>query len=80
MHPDTHKIRKGVGHRIKVRRVELDLQQKDLGALVGVPQSQISEWEIGRRALKIEQAMALAKALKTTVAYLAGETKSRGAS
>jgi transcriptional regulator with XRE-family HTH domain len=54
--------------------VDLDLQQKELGALVGVPQSQISEWEIGRRALKIEQAMDLAKALKTTVGYLAGES------
>jgi transcriptional regulator with XRE-family HTH domain len=70
---NTEVIRKEIGHRIKVRRVDLDLQQKELGALVGVPQSQISEWEIGRRALKIEQAMKLAKALKTTVGYLAGE-------
>ncbi len=70
---DTETIRKQVGHRIKVRRVELDLQQKELGALMKVPQSQISEWEIGRRALKIEQAIVLAQALKTTVGYLAGE-------
>jgi len=71
---NTEAVRKQVGHRIKVRRVVLDLQQKELGALVGVPQSQISEWEIGRRALKIEQAMEIAKALKTTVGYLAGES------
>lgn len=71
---NTEANRKQVGHRIKVRRVDLDMQQKELGALVGVPQSQISEWEIGRRALKIEQAMELAKALKTTVGYLAGES------
>jgi transcriptional regulator with XRE-family HTH domain len=71
---NTEAVRKQVGHRIKVRRVDLDMQQKELGALVGVPQSQISEWEIGRRALKIEQAMDLAKALKTTVGYLAGES------
>jgi transcriptional regulator with XRE-family HTH domain len=70
---NTEAVRKQIGHRIKVRRVDLDLQQKELGALVGVPQSQISEWEIGRRALKIEQAMELAKALKTSVGYLAGE-------
>lgn len=71
---NTEAVRKQVGHRIKVRRVDLDLQQKELGALLGVPQSQISEWEIGRRALKIEQAMEIAKALKTTVGYLAGES------
>jgi transcriptional regulator with XRE-family HTH domain len=71
---NTEAVRKQVGHRIKVRRVVLDLQQKELGALVGVPQSQISEWEIGRRALKIEQAMEIAKALKTTVGYLVGES------
>ena len=74
---DAAAIRKQVGHRIKVRRVELYLKQEDLGARVGVPQSQISEWEIGRRALKIEQAMELAKALDTTVGYLAGEAERR---
>lgn len=76
---DAAAIRKQVGHRIKVRRVELYLKQEDLGARVGVPQSQISEWEIGRRALKIEQAMELAKALDTTVGYLVGEAESREA-
>jgi transcriptional regulator with XRE-family HTH domain len=67
-------IRKRVGHRIKVRRVELDMKQVELGALVGVTQVHISEWEIGRRALRVEQAMQLAAALKTTVGYLVGET------
>ena len=72
---DSTAIRKQIGHRIKVRRVELDLKQEDLGARLGVPQSQISEWEIGRRALRIEQALDLAKALDTTVGYLAGEVE-----
>lgn len=66
-------IRMQVGHRIKVRRVELDLKQEALGQRLGVPQSQISEWEIGRRALRIEQAIALAQALDTTVGRLVGE-------
>lgn len=74
---DSTAIRKQIGHRIKVRRVELDLKQEDLGVRLGVPQSQISEWEIGRRALRIEQAMDLAKALDTTVGYLAGEVDRR---
>ncbi len=79
MHPDTHETRKKIGHRIKVRRVELYMQQKDLGALVGVTQTHISEWEIGRRALRVEQALELAKALKTTVGYLVGESETRDA-
>ena len=79
MHPDTDQTRKTIGHRIKVRRVELDLKQEELGDLVGVTQAHISEWEIGRRALRIEQAMQLAAALKTTVAYLVGENATRNA-
>ena len=77
MNTDVQAIRKRIGHRIKVRRVELDLQQKELGALLGVPQSQISEWEIGRRALRIEQAMEIAAALQTTVGYFVGENERR---
>lgn len=71
---DVAAIRKQIGHRIKVRRVELDMKQEELGLRLGVPQSQISEWEIGRRALRIEQAIALAQALETTVGRLVGET------
>jgi transcriptional regulator with XRE-family HTH domain len=79
MHPDAHQTRKQIGHRIKVRRVELDLKQEELGALVGVTQAHISEWEVGRRALRIEQAIQLAQALQTTVAYLVGESATRHA-
>ncbi|MCP3867749.1 MAG: helix-turn-helix transcriptional regulator [Gammaproteobacteria bacterium] len=74
---DTKTFRKKVGHRIKVRRVELDMKQEELGAVLGVPQSQISEWEIGRRALRIEQAMDIARGLRTSVAYLVGENENR---
>ena len=70
---DVAAIRKQIGHRIKVRRVELDMKQEELGLRLGVPQSQISEWEIRRRALRIEQAVALAQALETTVGRLVGE-------
>jgi len=71
MNPEE--IRKQVGHRIRVRRVEIGLNQQGLGQLVGVPQPLISDWERGQRPLHIEDAMALAKALQTTVAYLVGE-------
>lgn len=70
---ESEKIRKQIGHRIRVRRVELSLNQEGLGQLVGVPQPLISDWETGRRQLRLEDAMALAKALQTSVAYLVGE-------
>ncbi len=67
--------RKEVGHRIKARRVAVHKTQKDLGAEIGVEQTQVCEWEIGRRALKVEQILAIAKALETTVGYLVGEQR-----
>ena len=79
MHPDIQTTRKKIGHRIKVRRVELGLNQSELGDIMNLAQAQISEWEIGRRALRIEQAMELARALKTTVGYLVGESETRDA-
>lgn len=70
---DVKAFRKAVGKRMKLRRIELDLKQEDLGRLLGVPQSQISEWEIGRRAMRIEQAAEVAANLQTTAGYLLGE-------
>ncbi len=77
MEINKDEFRKKVGRRIRVRRVELDMKQAELGRRLGVPQTQISEWEIGRRALRIEQAAALAGALGTTVGYLVGEEDRR---
>ena len=73
----VQQTRKRIGHRIKVRRVELDLKQEDLAQRVGVPQTQISGWENGNRAMRVEQLLELAWALKTTVAYLVGESERR---
>jgi transcriptional regulator with XRE-family HTH domain len=71
---NAEELRKEIGHRIRVRRVECKMLQKDLGAaLGGVKQTQISEWEGGRRMLRMEDAMEIAKVLNTTVGYLAGE-------
>jgi transcriptional regulator with XRE-family HTH domain len=75
MNPDTNEIRKRVGHRIKVRRVDLSLSQSQLGERVGVTQAQISEWEIGRRGMRVDQLIQLAEALETTVGNLIGEEK-----
>jgi len=73
MMPNASQIREEVGHRIKVRRVECRLKQRELGDAIGVEQVQISEWERGRRALKVEQLVELARVLDTTVGYLVGE-------
>jgi transcriptional regulator with XRE-family HTH domain len=74
---DVKTFRKKVGHRIKVRRAELDITQRELGTTIGVAQAQISEWEIGRRMLKLEQAVDLARGLKISVDYLVGESENR---
>ena len=70
---DTEAIRKQIGHRIKVRRVELDLKQGELGEKIGLRQTEVSALESGRRVLRIEQAVVIASVLETTVAYLVGE-------
>lgn len=73
MNPNDTEFRKMVGRRMKVRRTELAMKQVELGEILGVTQAHISEWEIGRRALRIEQAAAIAEGLKTSVGYLVGE-------
>lgn len=66
-------IRREVGRRIRVRRVELDMHQQQLADAIGADQTQVSAWENGRRVLRIEDAMAIAKALNCKVAHLIGE-------
>lgn len=70
---DTDEIRKQIGRRMKIRRVELDMNQDDLGKKLGLRQAEVSGIESGRRILRIEQAVRIADALQTTVAYLVGE-------
>jgi transcriptional regulator with XRE-family HTH domain len=66
-------IRREVGLRIKVRRVEKRLSQRELAESIGVEQTQVSTWESGKRVLRIEDAMKIAQILDTTVGYLVGE-------
>lgn len=66
-------FRKELGHRIKVRRVTLRLNQKELGDLMGLPQANISQWELGTRAMRIEQAIALSRVLQMPLNELIGE-------
>lgn len=66
-------FRKAIGHRIKIRRTELKLHQKELAERIGLAQTYISQWEQGTRAMRIEQAAALAQALEMTLSDLTGE-------
>ncbi len=70
---DIKELRKQVGLRIKVRRVELEMYQSDLAKCVGMRQPQISEIERGDRPMRVEQLMGFAKALKCTASLLLGE-------
>ena len=72
--PNAERIRAGVGHRIRVRRVEMKMSQGDLARAVNTRQASVSEWELGKRTLRVEELVNVALVLKTTVAYLVGET------
>ncbi len=61
-----------IGTRIKNRRKQLRITQKELGAAIGKGESTISEWEAGKRSPDVELIYALAEALHTTPAYLMG--------
>ena len=71
--PTNLEIRRQVGSRIRVRRVEVGLSQQELADAVGADQTQVSAWENGRRVLRIEDAMAIAKVLECKVSHLTGE-------
>ena len=62
-----------LGRRIRLRRVELGLTQKDLGEAIGMPFQQLHRIEAGKRFLRVEQLVEVARALRCPVGYLLGE-------
>jgi transcriptional regulator with XRE-family HTH domain len=74
---NKQEIRKRLGHRIKVRRVEKDLNQAELAAKVGMLQTQLSDIERGVRPLYVDQLITLAEALDCPASYLLGEEARR---
>ena len=60
--------------RIKNRRRILGISQEELGELIGVHENTIRTWEKGTRCPDTQKISLLAEALKTTMAYLLGET------
>lgn len=63
-----------LGSRVRSRRKELKLNQDELADLVGVVRQTISSWENDAFAPEGKNIELLAASLKTSVAYLMGET------
>ena len=63
-----------LGLRIKNRRRELGLSQKELGKAVGVSHVTISHWEADTNSPKTENFMNLASALKLSIEQLLANT------
>lgn len=59
-----------VGERIRARRKELRLTQKDLAAKVGVSHVSISQWEKDETSPRGDNLLALAKAMGVTAHYI----------
>jgi len=64
---------KKLGKKIKVARVELDLNQSELAKKIGAKQKSISRYENALSMPSIETLMNIAKALKKPAAYFLDE-------
>lgn len=60
---------KKLGKKIKMSRIELDLNQTDLANKIGAKQKSISRYETGLSMPSIETLVKIAKALKKEPAY-----------
>ena len=60
--------------RLKQARRKKGLSQGELGEIINAHLNSIGSWEKGPRTPDIPKLVAIAEALDTTVAYLAGET------
>lgn len=63
-----------LGERIKERRKELMMTQKELGDLIQVTQKQISKYERNDSIPSLEQIEKIAEALKVPISYFVYET------
>lgn len=56
-----------IGNRIRLFREELKMTQAELGEVVGVKESTISQWETGSRGVKISHGFKLCKVFNKTL-------------
>ena len=64
---------KKLGKKIKIARIELDMNQTDFAAKIKAKQKSISRYETGLSMPSIETLMKIAKALKKEAAYFLQE-------
>lgn len=64
---------KSLGKKIKMARVELDMNQTDLADSIGAKQKSISRYETGLTMPSIETLVKLSKVLKKEPAYFLQE-------
>ena len=64
---------KRLGKKIKIARIELDMNQTDLADKIGAKQKSISRYETGLAMPSIETLMKISKALKKPAAYFLEE-------
>lgn len=64
---------KSLGKKIKIARIELDMNQTDLAEKIGAKQKSISRYETGLSMPSIETLVKIAKVLKKSVGYLLEE-------
>lgn len=60
--------------RLKDLREDNDLNQTDIGKILGTSQKQYSRWEIGESEIPFHNIIKLAKFYDVTIDYLAGIT------
>lgn len=62
-----------IGEKIKEKRIELELSQESLGAMVGVGKSTINKYELGViTGIPSDRLLLIAESLKTSPAYFMG--------
>jgi len=66
---DTKKL----GKKIKIARIELDLNQTDLAKKIGAKQKSISRYETGLSIPSIETLLKISKVLKKPAGYFLEE-------
>ena len=65
--------RKEIGARLRALRIERGISQVELAKLVGTHQTALSQIEVGRRGISLQQIVKLCRALKATPDRILGE-------
>jgi len=68
-------LKKQLGHRIKVRRVDCRLKQEELADRIGMKQGQLSQVERGLLGLSVSQLVAIARVLDCQASDLLEEER-----